>query len=404
MSNNLFIHIIDDTGNLQWYSEGEEAAAAVSSKETLAAKSCYNFDAEVVIFVPTTDVYITRAKLPALSQVKLRKVVPYAIEDEVTTDVSACHFAISSPDSGGFTAIGVVNRERMDAWLQLLPAGLKDHISLMTPDVFGLPWKPGALTIVELGSQVLVRQDQESGFAIEKENVVEILAQFMHENNHTFSEVHLISRQAHSDLEKPLNDNLKLHIIHQTIDSSWIQFFVKNRDETTSLNLLQGDFGSKYSVQGIPRLKRIFTTMLMAWLLIMLSIGFIKFSILTFQSHQLNNQLAVIYNEIFPGEAASVSPKQRVQMALVAVKKAKEQSVFIRLVAAASPVLRNQKGISIQSAIFSNSQLEIQLEASDFQLLDKVTADLRHKGLIAEQNKATKVGSVIQSQLVIKEG
>lgn len=404
MSNNLFIHIIDDNGNLQWYSEGEEAAAAASSKETLAAKSWQNFDAEVIVFVPTTDVYITRAKLPAISQVKLRKMVPYAIEDEVTTDVSACHFAISSPDSIGFTAIGVVNRERMDAWLELLPPGLKEHIHLMTPDVFGLPWKPGAVTIVDLGSQVLARLAQDSGFAIEKENLVEILAQFMHENNHTFSEVLLITPQAHSDLEKPLEDNLKLPIAHQTVDSTWVQYLTKNVDKNNSLNLLQGDFESKYAVRGIPRLKRIFTVMVMGWLLVLLAIGFVKLSILSFQSHQLNNQLAVIYNEIFPGESASVSPKQRIQTALVAVKKAKEQSVFIRLVAAASPVLRNQKGISIQSATFSNSQLEIQLEASDFQLLDKVTADLRRKGLIAEQNRANKVGSVIQSQLVIKEG
>ena len=129
----------------------------------------------------------------------------------------------------------------------------------------------------------------------------------------------------------------------------------------------------------------------------MTTIGFLRiFTILSYQSHQLNNELAVIYNEIFPGESSTISPKKRVETALAAVKKAKEQSVFLRLVAAASRVLVNTKGISVQSANFSNLQLEVDLEATDFALLDKVTADLRRKGLVAEQNRATKVGTVSQ--------
>ena len=88
MSAGLVIHIVGDDGNLKWFLEGEEASAAASSKETLAEKSWNNFDAEVIVFVPTADVYLTKAKLPASSQAKLRKMVPFAIEDEITSDLS----------------------------------------------------------------------------------------------------------------------------------------------------------------------------------------------------------------------------------------------------------------------------------------------------------------------------
>ena len=287
--------------------------------------------------------------------------------------------------------------------VRILPAGLKEHIRVMAPDVLALPWKEGTWTIADMGQQVLVRREVDSGFAIEKENVVEIIGQYMRENNHKIEQILLISPQVHNDLEKALTDKLQLPITHQTLSEEWIVFLRKNIHKNASLNLLQGEFQSDYSRRGIPRLKRIFALMVIGWFVLMTTIGFLKFSILSYQSHQLNNELAVIYNEIFPGESSAISPKKRVETALVAVKKAKEQSVFLRLVAAASPVLVNTKGISVQSANFSNLQLEVDLEATDFALLDKVTADLRRKGLVAEQNRATKVGAVTQAHLVIKE-
>lgn len=403
MSSRLVIHIESNNENLTWFLEGEEISALSSSAQTLADKSWNNFGGEVIVFVPTADVYLTQAKLPQLSNVKLRKMIPFAIEDEITNDITDCHFAIASPDSSGYTPIAVVNRERMDAWLALLPAGLKEHISAMVPDVLGLPWNSGTWTLAEVGEYALVRRDSVAGFAIEKDNVVEIIAQYMRENNHPIDTLLLVSPLSHSDLEKRMTGELHLPVTQQALEGAWVVYLSKNFDKNKSLNLLQGEYQSDYSMRGIPRLKRIFAALVIGWFMLISVIGFVKWSILSFQSHRLNTELAVIYDETFPGGSKNISAKKRVETALVAVKKAKEQSVFLRLVAAASPVLVNTKGISVQSANFSNAQLEVQLEATDFQLLDKVTADLRSKGIIAEQNRATKAGNVIQARLMLKE-
>jgi general secretion pathway protein L len=403
MSGGLFIHILDENGKLQWFLEGNEASAASSSKESLAQKSWENFESEIVIFVPSADVYLTHAKLPSMSQTKLLKMVPFAIEDEIISDLSHSHFAVASPDSRGNTPIAVVSRECMDAWLSNLPAGIKEHISVMVPDVLALPWSPDSLTIVDLGEQVLVRQGLNEGFAIEKENCLEIIAQYKRENNHKIERILFVSSQMGTELEKALAEKLELPVTFHSLGGERVVFFSHNVNKKAVINILQGEYQSKYAMRGIPRFKRIFALMLLGWLSLMLVISVIKFSILSFQSHQLNNELTAIYNEIFPSESKGLSPKKRLESALASVKKAKEQSVFLRLMAAASPVLLKEKGISVQSANFSNSQLDIQLEASDFALLDKVTNELKRKGLSAEQNRANKAGSIIQSHLVIKE-
>lgn len=403
MSNRLVISITGNDAKLTWFLDGEESSVSTSSAESLAKKSWDNYKGEVIVFVPTADVYLTQAKLPQLSASKLTKMVPFAIEDEISDDIKNCHFAISTPNSMGYTSIAVVNRERMDLWVQLLPNALKQHISAMVPDVLALPWTAGSWTLAEMGELVLVRMDVASGFAVEKANVVEVVAQYMRDNNHKAESVLLYSANPDSDLEKTITTKLQLPVTLKIQQDSWLNFFSKNFNKSQALNLIQGDYQSSYSTRGISRLKGIVAGMVVAWMLLICAFGFIKFGILTYQANKLDSQLAVIYNDIFPGESDKISSKQRVETALAAVKKARQQSVFLRLVAAASQVLVNTKGVNVQSATFSNAQLDVQLETSDFQLLDKVTADLRAKGVAAEQSRAAKVGDVIQSHLVIKE-
>lgn len=403
MASRLIIHFQGNDGDLKWFIEGQELSVATSSPASLLQKSWDDFNGEVIVFVPTLDVYLTQAKLPQLSQAKLRKAIPYAIEDEVTDEVKNCHFAYTPIDHAGNTAIAVVSLERMNAWLELLPPALRHNMSFMVPEVLALPWVASSWTIAEMGDIALVRLDIFSGFAIEKQNLVDVLAQCMRDNNHKVEKVLLVTVASTGALEKEIVDRLQLPVTLISQQEAWPVFLLKNFDKDRIINFSQGDYQSHYNARGLPRLKRIFSVVVAAWLVSMMGFGLIKLSLLTYQAHKLNSQLAVVYDEIFPGEARRADPKGRIQSALALVKKARAQNIFMRLVAVASPVLVEAKGISIQGAVFSNDQLDIQLEASDFQLLDKVTTDLRAKGVSAEQSRATKIGEVTQAHLVLKE-
>lgn len=397
----LVIQILGMNGDLRWFVKGEEASAATSTAKSLSEKSWGNFKGDVIIFVPSSDVYLTKAKLPRLSSVKLRKAIPYAIEDEVTEDVKNCHFAISRHDNSGYTPIAVVNIERMDAWLQLIPHSLKSKITLLLPEVLALPWTANTWTVAEIGDFAWVRTDENAGFAIEKNNLVDLLIQYQQENNAI--ETIVLYTNLGGNLEKELTDHLKLPVLSKTQNESWIVFLSKNINLNNPLNLLQGDYQSNYSSHSNERFQKIFVSMAAILLILFSLFGFIKYAILNFQAHQLNNEMAMLYREIYPGESATMNAKQRVEAALIAVKKAKQQGGFLRLVAVASPVLINTPGLTIQGATYNNSQMEVKLEATDFQLLDKVATNLRAKGLVAEQTHEAKSGNVIQSTLVMKE-
>ncbi len=397
----MVIQILGTNGDLRWYIEGSESSASSSSAKSLSEKSWGAFKGDVIVFVPTADVYLTQAKLPRLSNVKLRKAVPYAVEDEITEDVKNCHFAIARSNSAGFTPVGVVNRERMDAWLQSIPGELKSKISLMVPEVLALPWEKNTWTIAEIGEFSWVKTDVNMGFAIEKNNLVDLLIQHQQENNQIESIVLLTT--SGSDLEKELLDHLKIPVVKKAQNDSWVIFLKNNCNKNTVINLLQGDYQTNSSSGSAARLQKVFISMAAMWVILFSVFGFIKYAILNFQAHRLNNELAAVYHEIYPGESATQSAKQRIESALIAVKKAKQQGVFMRLVAVASPVLINTPGLTIQGATFNNSQLEVKLEATDFQLLDKLASNLRAKGLIAEQTHESKSGEVIQSTLVMKE-
>lgn len=397
----LVIHILGTNGDLRWFIEGEEESASTSSAKSLSEKLWSNFKGEVIVFVPTTDVYLTQAKLPRLSSVKLRKAIPYAVEDEITDDLKNCHFATFRPDDAGFTPIGVINKECMSGWLQLIPNSLKSKISIMTPEVLAMPWTTNTWSIAEISDFAWVRTGQNTGFSIEKNNLIDLLIQYQQEN-HQIEAINLFTVPG-SNLDRELIDHLKLTVVTKIQNEPWIVFLHKNLHQNSVLNLLQGEYQSNYTSSSTVRLQKIFFTMVAGWLIVFCLFGFIKYAILNFQAQRLNSELATVYHEIYPGEAATQSSKQRVESALAAVKKAKQQGVFIRLVAIASPVLINTQGLTIQSASYNNSQLEVKLEATDFQLLDKVAANLRAKGIYAEQTRQAKSGNIIQSTLVMKE-
>ncbi len=403
MASRLIIHMRGSEGDLRWFFEGEERSASTSSAQSLQQKSWDDFSGEVYVFVPTLDIYLTQTKLPQLSATKLQKAIPYAIEDEITQEVKSCHFAFTPIDSAGNIAIAVASQERMNAWLESLPAALKQNLRAMIPDVLCLPWAEGSWTIGEMGDLALVRLDRLAGFAIEKDNVVNFLAQYMRDNNHQVEKIVLVTVAPSSPLEREIVDKLQIPVVLSAQKESWPIVLIKNYDKEHVVDLLQGEYQSNYSGRALPRLRRVFWRMAAAWLIILTGFGLIKLSLLTYQTHKLDGQLATIYDEIFPGESYKVNSKQRIETALAAVKKARQQNVFLRLVAAASPILVNTKGVVVQGAVFSNAQLDVQVEASDFQLLDKVTAELRAKGVIAEQSRATKIGDVTQAHLLLKE-
>lgn len=78
---------------------------------------------KIIVLVPGTEASHVEPVLPPLKGgAKLSQVVPYALEDQLASDVDALHFAIGRRESRPGTPVIVVSHDAMQAWIFALRA------------------------------------------------------------------------------------------------------------------------------------------------------------------------------------------------------------------------------------------------------------------------------------------
>ncbi|MDH3977020.1 MAG: type II secretion system protein GspL [Gammaproteobacteria bacterium] len=76
----------------------------------------------VIALVPGTNVLQTSTHIPIRNKSKLLQALPYAMEEQLAGDVEDLHFATGKRDVDGELPVAVVERLKMDAWLEQMSA------------------------------------------------------------------------------------------------------------------------------------------------------------------------------------------------------------------------------------------------------------------------------------------
>ncbi len=179
MAEHLFIRLADAPGEAEWLAlDADGRARGLVERGPLAAARAAAEGRRVVLLVPGTDVMLAAPTLPAASAVKLRKMLPYALEENLADDVEDLAFAVGPRLATGATSAVVVAKERLEAWLAALRAeGLEPHA--IYADAEGVPDTPATLTLVFEGARIYGRRPGQLPFALEglaPRDVLEALA------------------------------------------------------------------------------------------------------------------------------------------------------------------------------------------------------------------------------------
>ncbi len=90
--------IVDPDGKIRQYAIRDDAAGLMQIA----------YDKQVIVIVPATDVLLTTTILPKMSQSRLQQALPYALEEQLITDVENLHFAIALKQSNDELTVAVV--------------------------------------------------------------------------------------------------------------------------------------------------------------------------------------------------------------------------------------------------------------------------------------------------------
>lgn len=140
---------------------------------TLATAAARAGDRQVTVMLPAREFVTLTAALPSVSPTRLRRMLPFSLEDEFATDIDDLHFAAGARNDEDRLAVSVIASSRLDAWIdQLRTAGIDARHVVSEAD--GVPDTPGITTLFLEGRQILGRRPGRAPFAFDELSLSEL--------------------------------------------------------------------------------------------------------------------------------------------------------------------------------------------------------------------------------------
>ncbi|WP_158972732.1 type II secretion system protein GspL [Paraglaciecola sp. L3A3] len=345
--------------------------------------------------VPTSDILLKWVSLPAKAGRKAIAAIPFMLEEEISGDISQQFFALG-PKVGLQQAVAIVNKEKLKTWLDIINgAGLACH--QMLPDVLALPYDQEAWSILELGEQLLVRQDSWSGLQGEAEWLTQAIQHQARQlakksaetlNIKNYSGLDLTEFENITNISAPLEMPMKV----LAEGASHSQF-----------NLLQGEFKVKNQSNGNWKKWRLAAALAVIALFTSLIDKTLELNKIESQVASLKTQIDSEYKRAFPNAGAYRNLKTTMQQKMKALEQGGGGSSILVMLSELRPAFA-ASNVKPQTMRFDSKRAELRLQAvaNNFESLDKFKRQAEAQGFVVEQGSINQKDNQVIGTLSIR--
>ena len=292
MQQTLIIRLLADTQEVEWLVQDDQGHIIQGpEKGQINQVECLE-ECKVWVLVPGADVLLTTVDLPKLSQAKLRKAVPFALEEQLADDVRNLHVALGSAEEGAQLPVAVVSKAKMAAWLDQITILLKNPkctIMAMLPDMLALELEANTWSVLVEDQRALVRSGTVNGFGCDAENLSLLIQALMNSEDIKPEKINLIGV---SELE------LDVEVSKKPTPPHTLNLFM-SQIQGVGLDLLQDEFKVRHQPEQTQQLFKYAGALALACILIITMADIFKVSYLSSRERKLEQRIAVVYKEIF---------------------------------------------------------------------------------------------------------
>ena len=353
----------------------------------------------VTVLFPTRWCVLTRVKLPKVSRAERTQAAAYALEDQLTEDVENLYFVLGEVDSAGWQNVAVIAKSLWQAELAALAeAGIQPAV--MLPDCLALAYQADTWSLASDGEMMLCRTGYQQGFAVNAENVADLLSSA--DDRLSATTVNFYYQQANEP--SPELGDLTVNRINCQDEKQSI-FDFAHVLPAPALNFLQGKYRSKRKAKQ-PKTQ---TGSYWKWVIysvlgfvgVLLVSQAVQYFLYQHKADQLNAQAKAIYQRILPA-SPYVNPQQRVNARLTELQKSAQADRFLRLLGEAGKILQQYPTINLRTLSFTNQTLRFELAAPSLQLLERFSRALSAAGLQVQQSQLAPGVKQTRATLIIR--
>lgn len=443
MKRQIYIHLGDPSlsgdmpEQVYWFVKDQGEAVAPVYHGDLKTASNHAMGCRVVILVSGVEVVLTDVELPNMNRQRLLKAVPYALEEQLASDVDDNHFALGDRQYEEKINVAIVERKIIEMWLH----GLKDvgiQPDVITTEVLSVPYSENSWTLLlksadkQSKSKAILRNNLQAGIALDLANVEPLLNSMLEslDSEQRPTRLHVVTcdaasadsnaalantGQAEPRVVSPqmtaiasrlqeMGDSFGIEVEVEHAEQSFLIYLAGQFDEAKCVNLLQGDYSRREQLEKLLRPWRPAAAIAAVWLLLHLGLMVFDYQRLASKDRELRARVVDIYRQAFPDAKNIVDPKQQMQQKLAELRKQANQTtdMFV-LLSQAGDVLGETDSLLIRTLRFKDEALDLDFDISDLQALDQLKLRLTKEASMAVdiQSASSKKGKV-ESRMQLK--
>lgn len=333
---------------------------------------------ELIGVVPGEAVVIHHAQIPARDKNKVAAAVPYALEEQLATDVEELFFAVLGRDRNNMVTVAVTESTNMEAWLDTARQ-LPRPVDKLVPEFALLPLHPQAFhtAAVTTGGRICIRSKSGDGLCLDRESV----ALWWRELHDTNASVAVNEGDLARELVQ-LGGNL---ISQWEIGATFPEWLRYGHPDLQTFNLLQGQYAPAHGGRGAVGYKAAAALLIVA-ILVKGSVDAYDYFALKAKENELHGAMAATLQKAFPGARiqAPGSERRDMESRTARLQGSGGAGEFQALLAALSDALKRAgvRNVNIEAMNYRNRELVITCSTDSFNNLNKIKQALQRSDYV----------------------
>lgn len=361
----LFTKHLNESGCFCLKINGEGTIIVPPASRDFAEIKTLQNNCKTLVIESSMHANLLELELSWLPERKARTAIPFALEDKLAQSVDELHFAFDKTRyQHNKYLITVISKQRV-RYIMLM---LNEHdieFSSITLDWFALDSQQ--LCISE--DTLLINTDHFKG-ALSGE-----LAHIYLKNHPEQQPLVFTDSQITLNPSLPQNQEFSYLWIAQKILKS------------TIMNICQGEMQRENKADLLKKGYQLTAILFGVWLLSLVLVNAINLHLLNKETQKIDEQIAVIYHEFFPGAKQVISPKFRV-MQLLKNNSTENQNRFWFLLNQFAKVMKTD-GFDLEQLRYQNNTLSVTIDSPDFANLEELENQLKKLKLKVKQTQAS---------------
>jgi len=356
--------------------------------------------ARVQVWTPAAETVLLRTSLPTSSKGRIRKALPFALEDQLLDPPESLNFTHVANEDGSL-AVAVTARARLKDWSDALESfGVRPES--LAPAALSVPYVPGAWTVGFTGVETVLRTGEFSGQGGPMDLAVppwlRVVVADARRENRAPERLIVQDRPGGLDLAS-WSEDLGLPVVDAAVERPGLAL-------PCALNLLEGEYAPRGRLREAMRPFFPAAVMLGGWLVVAALAGAGEWWTLA-RTHRLQQEeMRALLLRSFPDTRTVIDPFRQMQRSFEQLSLRRGSGVahddLLGLLGAVAPVLKADARAKVKAVVYADGALTLTLGFADRTAADAFAQSLRSAKLEADPGEVNERDGGVEARIVVR--